>query len=82
MLKPKYPLLSTNNVKKTTKGEKNGYLTFILYMNPFTLNSLKINVCSHASAGCAAACLNSSGMGGIYDTVKQGRLRKTEYFPQ
>lgn len=79
MIKPKYPLLSTNNVK-TVKGESKGYLTNILYMSPFTANSKGINVCPNASAGCAASCLVSSGMGGIYDTVKQGRLRKTEYF--
>jgi hypothetical protein len=73
------PLLSTNNAK-TIKGEKLGYITYILYMSPFTANSKGINVCSHASKGCADSCLVGSGFGGMYTTVKQGRIDKTEYF--
>ncbi len=73
------PLLSTNN-KKTMKGEKLGYKTYILYMSPFTANSTGINVCSHASKGCAEACLVGSGFGGMYVNVKKGRVEKTEYF--
>jgi hypothetical protein len=75
----KKPLLSTNNAK-TIKGEKLGYMTYILYMSPFTANSKGINVCSHASKGCADSCLVGSGFGGMYTTVKQGRIDKTEYF--
>ena len=73
------PLLSTNNAK-TIKGEKLGYMTFILYMSPFTANSKGINVCSHASKGCADSCLVGSGFGGMYTSVMQGRLNKTEFF--
>jgi len=73
------PLLSTNN-KKTMKGEKLGYMTYILYMSPFTQNSKGINVCSHASKGCAEACLVGSGFGGMYINVMEGRRNKTEYF--
>jgi len=73
------PLLSTNNTK-TMKGEKLGYKTYILYMTPFTDNSKGINVCSHASKGCAEACLVGSGFGGIYEGVAKGRRAKTEYF--
>lgn len=73
------PLLSTNN-KKTMKGEKLGYLTYILYMSPFDFNSKGINVCSHASKGCAEACLVGSGFGGMYKKVMDGRRAKTEYF--
>jgi hypothetical protein len=75
----KKPLLSTNNTK-TMKGEKLGYKTYIMYLSPFTQNSKGINVCSHASKGCAEACLFGSGFGGIYTNVEQGRIRKTEYF--
>lgn len=73
------PLLSTNNAK-TIKGEKLGYMTYILYMSPFTFNSKNINVCSHASKGCSDSCLVSSGFGGRFDSVKQGRMNRTEYF--
>lgn len=75
----KKPLLSTNNAK-TIKGEKLGYITYILYMSPFTANSKGINVCSHASKGCADSCLVGSGFGGMYENVKNGRREKTEYF--
>lgn len=73
------PLLTTNN-NKTMKGESLGYLTYILYMSPFKANSLGKNVCSHASKGCIASCLVGSGMGGMYEGVKKGRIAKTEYF--
>lgn len=73
------PLLSTNNFK-TMKGEKLGYITYILYMSPFTHNTTGINVCSHASKGCAEACLVGSGFGGMYHNVMEGRKNKTEYF--
>ena len=75
----KKPLLSKNN-HKTIKGEKFGIITYILYMSPFTANSKGINVCSHASKGCAESCLVGSGMGGMYENVRNGRIRKTEYF--
>lgn len=78
MLKRK-PLLSTNN-HKTMLGEALGYITYILYMSPFTHNSKGKNVCSHASAGCVASCLVGSGFGGMYTNVMEGRKAKTEYF--
>lgn len=73
------PLLTTNNAK-TIKGEKLGYMTYILYMSPFKANSKGINMCPHASKGCAESCLVGSGFGGMYTSVMQGRVNKTEYF--
>jgi hypothetical protein len=73
------PLLSSNNAK-TIKGEKLGYMTYILYMLPYKQNSKGINLCSHASKGCAEACLVSSGFGGIYVGVNKGRSNRTEMF--
>jgi hypothetical protein len=72
-------LLTTNNAK-TIKGEKLGYITYILYMSAYTQNAKGINVCSHASAGCAASCLVGSGFGGMYTGVQKGRIDKTNYF--
>jgi hypothetical protein len=72
-------LLSSNNVK-TVKGEKKNYKTFIMYLSPFTLNSKGVNLCPMASEGCANACLFESGFGGIYQSVKNGRLEKTEFY--
>jgi hypothetical protein len=73
------PLLTTNNVK-TIKGEKLGYLTYILYMSPYKANSLGKNVCSHASKGCIDSCLIGSGNDGMFEGVKKGRIAKTDYF--
>lgn len=81
----KTTLLSVNN-HKTIKGESimNGdmlyYKTYILYMSPFTDNSKGVNLCPFASEGCSKACLFSSGFGGMYERVKEGRRNKTEWF--
>ena len=71
-------LLSTNN-SKTIKGEKLGYTTYIMYLAPHVQNSKGINLCSHASAGCAKACLFSSGAA-RFDAVQAGKTNKTEYY--
>ena len=71
-------LLSKNN-NKTVKGEKFGWITYIMYLAPFTQNALGKNICSHASAGCAEACLFGSGFGGMYSSVEEGRINKTNY---
>lgn len=79
MLYYKSKLLTRNN-HKTIKGEKLGYITYILYMSPFNQNSKGINLCPHASAGCSSACLFKSGFGGMYTKVQNGRINKTEWY--
>jgi hypothetical protein len=76
--KPKF-LLSTKN-NKTVKGEKYGWITYIMYLSPFNQNATGKNVCSHASQGCAEACLFGSGFGGMFTDVEKGRINKTNYF--
>lgn len=71
-------LLSTNNAK-TIKGEGKGVITYIMYLAPYTQNSKGINLCSHASPGCAKACLFNSGAA-RFDRVQNGKINKTEYF--
>lgn len=66
-------LLTTRNFK-TEKGNKFGYRTGILHFQPFNLSGKQ--VCPKASAGCAKACLNTSGHG-RYDNVQQARKRRT-----
>lgn len=79
-------LLTTNNAKTIKSLKINDvetqlpFLTYILYMSPFTQNSKGINVCSHASKGCADSCLVGSGFGGMFNNVYKGRVKKTEYF--
>lgn len=64
---------------KTIKGEKEGYTTYIMYLSPHKQNSLGKNLCSHASKGCAEACLFTAGRGRM-SNVQQARINKTEYF--
>lgn len=71
-------LLSTVNAK-TIKGEKLGYTTYIMYLAPHTQNSKGINLCSHASKGCAKACLFGSGAA-RFEEVQNGKRNKTEYY--
>lgn len=76
-------LLSVGN-PKTLKGMKEGYNTYILHLAPFTLSGR--NTCPKATAGCAAACLNTAGRGGMFkrgentNTIQQARIRKTQLF--
>lgn len=71
-------LFGTQNAK-TIKGEQLGYTTYILYMSPEKQNSMGKNICSKATAGCAASCLFTAGRG-KFSNVMKGRLNKTEYF--
>ncbi len=76
-------LLTTKN-KKLEKGKKFGYLSAILHLAPSDLSGR--NVCPMASTGCRAACLNTSGQGGmiagsaglcgfdLVEAIKSGRL--------
>lgn len=64
---------------KTSKGEKLGYKTAILYMSPHKQNSKGKNLCAFASKGCAAACLFTAGRG-KFSNVQKARINKTEYF--
>jgi len=69
--------LLNNGNAKTRKGEKLGWITYGLHLAPFNLSGK--NVCSHASAGCAAACLNTAGRGAM-SNVQQSRIAKTQKF--
>jgi len=61
------------------KLEKSKTTSYILYMMPHTANSKGINVCPHASKGCAEACLVSAGRG-KFSNVEKSRLNKTEFW--
>lgn len=64
---------------KTSKGEKLGYKTAILYMAPYKQNSTGKNLCAFATKGCATACLFTAGRG-KFSNVKAARIRKADYF--
>lgn len=69
-------LLSVDRDAKTSKGAKAGVLTGILYLAPGTLAGVG-NLCVHASAGCALACLFTSGRAGILEAVNVARVMRT-----
>jgi hypothetical protein len=69
-------LLTTANAK-IRKGEKLGFQTFGIHLAPANLSGF--NVCKDASAGCAASCLNTAGMG-AFSNVQLARIEKTRLF--
>lgn len=74
-------LLSISADAKTSKGEKLGFLTGILYLAPYKTISI-YNTCSMAElAGCANACLYTAGRG-AYSSVQNARINKTNWFYQ
>jgi hypothetical protein len=76
-------LLSTGN-PKLLKGEKKGYMSFVLHLAPADLSGKE--TCAKRTAGCTAACLNTAGRGGMFkkgettNVIQQARIRKTKMF--
>jgi len=76
-------LLSTGN-PKLLKGEKKGYLSFILHLAPAKVSGYE--TCPKRTDGCTAACLNTAGRGGMFkkgettNAIQQARIRKTKMF--
>ena len=77
---PRY-LLGVAIDPKTIKGQKFGYLTGIQYLTPADGSGVA-NLCPFASAGCKAACLNTSGHGDprMGNTVQLARLTRTAFW--
>jgi hypothetical protein len=69
-------LLTTQNYK-TTKGEKLGIMTGILYLSPAKISGYE--VCPRRSEGCTKSCLYSAGRG-AFNTVQKSRVAKTKMF--
>lgn len=76
-------LLSTGN-PKLLKGEKKGYMSFVLHLSPANVSGYE--TCPKRTAGCTAACLNTAGRGGMFrkgettNVIQEARKRKTRYF--
>jgi hypothetical protein len=76
--------LLTRSNPKLAKGEKIGILSAVMHFAPHKLSGA--NVCPHATDGCAAACLNTAGRGGIgldengLNTIQIARIRRTRFF--
>ena len=68
-------LLTAGN-PKIAKGEKLGYLSFILHLAPSRMSGYQ--TCPMATQGCAAACLNTAGRGGMFAGEKTAQLSGSE----
>jgi len=67
-------LLSTNT--KLEKGSKLDWQTRGLSLAPANISGKQL--CPHRSAGCEAACLNTSGMG-VFSNVQEARIKKSKF---
>lgn len=82
---PKALLTIEGNPKLVKQAEKRGYLIAGLHLAPHKLAGVG-NLCPYASKGCAAACLNFAGHGGInldendLNMVQAARIRRTRWF--
>ena len=70
-------ILSVSADAKTSKGEKRGYLTGILYFTP--ADGSGYEVCKYRTAGCTSACLATAGRGS-FNSVQSARLAKTQKY--
>ncbi len=71
-------LTSSKEQAKMNKSAKSGlYLPYIMHLAPVRLSGYQ--VCSKATPGCAAACLNTAGLG-IFDKVQNSRIMRTKLF--
>jgi hypothetical protein len=71
-------LLTCENAK-TSKGEKLGYITGILYMAPSMISGYQVCPMA-AAAGCENACLYRAGLGGVYTSVQNARIEKARFY--
>ena len=69
--------LLTESNTKLEKGEDLGYLSFGLHFAPHNISGYQ--TCASASAGCAAACLYTSGHG-RFTRTQDARINKTRKF--
>jgi hypothetical protein len=63
---------------KTIKGERFGYRTAILYLAPAKVSGVT-NVCEHSTPECRGLCLNTAGLGGVFKSIQESRIKKTRW---
>ena len=69
--------LLTRANAKIVKGERRGFVTYILHLAPAKLSGYE--VCGGSSPECRRFCLNTSGRG-RFDNTQQARIKKTKWF--
>ena len=68
------------NNTKLTKSAAGKYMTIGLFLSPHTANSSGVNLCPFASPQCVEACLNTSGLAGVFPRILPARRRKSDEF--
>lgn len=61
------------------KTEKNELESYILYLSPAQQNSKGVNICPAADT-CISPCLNKAGLAGVYSSIINSRISKTELY--
>ena len=76
-----YPKKLMGDGDSNTKLRKNGaaFETLGLSLSPHKSAGLG-NLCTHASSGCIASCLNEQGLASVFNAIKEARKRRTEIF--
>jgi hypothetical protein len=76
-----YPKKLMGDGDSNTKLRKNGkdFETLGLSLSPHKSAGLG-NLCTHASSGCIASCLNEQGLASVFEAIKEARKRRTEIF--
>ena len=69
-----------SNGLSNAKTAKNDVKSFIMYLSPSTQNEKGVNLCPAASIGCIFGCLNTAGLAGVYPTIIQARINKTNFY--
>lgn len=72
-----HKLLTIDSNPKLAKSAEYGYMTVGLMLSPHKASGA--NLCSWATAGCIAACLNTAGHG-RFDATHVARIRKSKQF--
>ena len=79
---PTYKLLSSSSPKIDKSNKiQDKYFSRIMYLAPSDLADGKHTVCPYSKiAMCEEPCLNTSGLGGVFNSIQKARIRKTLMF--
>lgn len=78
-LNSKMKLCAVGSNTKLSKGDSDSILTLSLSLAPATMAG-RGDICAHRSHSCTEYCLGPWSGRGIFDTVRNARIRKTQLF--
>ena len=79
---PSYKLLSQGSMKIDKSNKiQDEYFSRIMYLAPSDLADGKKTTCPYSKiAMCEEPCLNTAGLGGVYSSIQNARIRKTLFY--